>query len=48
MKGPNNVNRLGHCMGNTKPRAFNKIANILREQGKALCYCISRLVHYTF
>ena len=35
-------------MGNTKPRAFNQIANILTEQGKALCDCISRLVHYTF
>ena len=32
-------------MGNMEPsRAFNQIVNSLREQGKALCYCISRLL----
>ena len=32
-------------MGNMeRSRDFNQIVNILREQGKALCHCISRLL----
>ena len=39
------VPRVGHCMVSMEPRrAFNQIVNSLRELGKALCYCISRLL----